>query len=239
MAKRPEYHNGGIYHVYNRGVEKRKVFLDSGDHVRFVHDLYVLNDEHAHLHGDRVFAHHADGRDPISTMVESRETLVDIIAWVLMPNHYHLVLQQRVDSGVSRFMQKLGIGYTMYFNERYERSGVLFQGKYKVKEVATDEYLRHLVHYVHGNPTALWREGRVERGVVARAEAAVERLRGYRWSSYPDYVGEKNFPSVRSEYIADQLGLLKGKQCERDLRDWLQHYGKNVFALGPIAIDAE
>src|SRR3989344_5033777 len=235
MAKRPEFYNGGIYHVYNRGTEKRDVFLDSGDFVRFVHDLYVLNDEATHVHTRRrvpVFARR-DVRGPTSDIpARKRKLLVEVIAWVLMPNHYHVILQQRADDGVSRFMQKLGTGYTMYFNERYERNGVLFQGKYKVKPVETDAYLRHLVHYVHGNPTALWKEGKVARGKMEREDEALGRLREYRWSSYLDYVGEKNFPSVLSGNIVVELGLFQGMRYEKDLRDWLQHFGKNVAGLG-------
>jgi putative transposase len=115
-----------------------------------------------------------------------RQILVEIIAFALMPNHYHLMLRQVQDDGIARFMQKLGTGYTMYFNKKYSRTGVLFQGKFKAVHVDRDHQVIQLAQYIHANPLKL----------NVRNEPAVDYLLKYRWSSFPDYTGKKNFPSV-------------------------------------------
>jgi|SRR3989344_5935725 len=239
MAKRPEFNNGGFYHVYNRGVDRRDVFLDSGDHVRFVHDLFALNDAGIHRHENRHFQQHHNGEGETFTIRErKREVLVDIVAWALMPNHYHLLLRQREDAGVSRFMQKLGTGYTMYFNERYERSGVLFQGLYKVKPVEEESYLRYLVSYLHMNPVALFDRGWKEARQCRDPQGMLEKLRTYRWSSYQDYLGEQNFPSLVRWELVDELALRRGEQQEREVSEWLTAYQRREYKLGPLLLDA-
>src|SRR3989344_4291689 len=128
MRKRPIFANGQFYHVYNRGTDRRRIFMDDKDRFRFIHDLFEFNDANIILNNTYYW-----GRIPIGKERKPRKILVDIVAYALMPNHYHLLLQQRRDNGISLFLQKLGSGYTSYFNLRHERSGVLFQGKYKAK----------------------------------------------------------------------------------------------------------
>ena len=208
-SKRPQLTNGEFYHVYNRGVDRRNVFMDDRDRYRFIHDLYEFNDERSVVNLYRLseserLLHRLPGR-----IRKPRKQLVRLIAFVEMPNHYHLLLQQKVDGGISLFMQKLGTGYTMYFNERYERSGALFQGKFKVKHVDQENYLRHLVSYIHANPAPLLKHG--------------SALKRYRWSSYPDYIGkEKNFPSLISWDLAEELALPRGAEQLKHTQDVIQ-----------------
>src|SRR3989344_6026710 len=122
--KKPQFTTDAFYHIYNRGVEKRKIFLDKDDHFRFIHDLFEFNDE--------AYALNIYYKLPSLTSYEvqprkmsKRKLLVEIIAFCLMPNHFHLLLRQNADSGIVRFMQKLGTGYTMYFNQKYQRVGGL------------------------------------------------------------------------------------------------------------------
>lgn len=197
-----------FYHIYNRGTEGRQIFLDKNDHFRFIHDLYEFNDLKATVNLFRRFTNEGD---PISLNKGERDLLVDIVAFCLMPNHFHLVLRQLQDQGISKFLQKLGIGYTMYFNQKYERSGVLFQGRSKAIWVDRDEYLLTVCNYIHLNPVELiepkWKESGLE-----NAEKTLQFLKGYRWSSYLDYIGIKNFPSVTKRtflknYYADSKKL--------------------------------
>jgi len=163
--------NGEIYHAYNRGVEKRPTFLCADDYLRFLESMRIFN------------TIKTGGR--IGALYEAKpcedEQLVRIVAYCLMPNHFHLVLKQVADDGISRFIQKLATGYTMYFNKCYDRSGVLFQGVFKSKHVPTNEYLLHLSRYVHLNPLDLIPTG-------SSPEEKRRFLREYRWSSFGEYL---------------------------------------------------
>ena len=107
-------------------------------------------------------------------------TIVDIGAYCLMPNHFHILLQQLQDNGISTFVRKLLNSYTRYFNTKNERIGPLFQGQFKAVRVESDEQLLHLTRYIHLNPLV---------GYV------VKDLRNFEWSSYLDYIKNKLSPS--------------------------------------------
>ena len=123
-----------------------------------------------------------------------------------MPNHYHLLLSPAIENGVSLFMKKLNMGYAKYFNEKYERSGALWQGKYKKKLIERDAHFLYIPYYIHLNALDLsmpqWREGKIQ-----NITQALKKLREYRWSSHLDYLGEKNFPSITErEFLAQIIG---------------------------------
>lgn len=213
-----------ILHTLNRGVDKRKIFLDDQDRYRFVHDLFEFND------GDRVDSRYRFRKFPdiASRKIVSkpRKLLVDILTFCLMTNHYHLLLSPKVKDGVSRFMKKLNMGYAKYFNEKYERSGALFEGRYKSVAVTSEAHFVHLPYYIHCNPLDLfapeWREREIK-----DHKKAFAYLENYRWSSFPDYIGKKNFPSVTKreflmeffngpeEYKKSMLGWLKDMDLEK------------------------
>ena len=172
-----------FYHLYNRGTEKRNIFLSNSDYDRFLTLLYLVNQP-----GPAVLK--IQGR----TLEELRgkhdgEPLVEIVAYCLMPNHFHLLVREVQDGGISKFMQKLTTGYTMYFNKKNDRSGALFQGKFKATHVADDRYLRYLVSYIHLNPIKLIEPNWKETG-IADCIAAENYLAAYTPSSYRDYLGE-------------------------------------------------
>ncbi|HEY4504229.1 MAG TPA: transposase [Candidatus Paceibacterota bacterium] len=153
-----------------------------------------------------------------------REKLVEILTFCLMPNHYHLLIRQIQEKGIVRFMQKLGTSYTNYFNLKNNRVGPLFQGRFKAILVQKDEHLRHLYNYIHLNPLDLfapeWRENKLN-----NQNGVLEFLGNYRWSSYLDYVGKKNFPSI----INTGLGLEifeNTKKYADDIQEWLSNIEK-------------
>jgi len=209
--KQPEFVNNEIYHIYNRGVEKRKIFLDEKDYFRFIHNLFEFNDvvPASNRRSSRQKQLVEVGLPPVrkprvkpmevrlprAEVRKPRELLVNILAFCLMPNHFHLILIQKEDKGITRFMRKMGTGYTNYFNTKYDRVGPLFQGKFKAKIVRKDEYLLHLVDYIHLNPAEIirpkWKDG--ETGNLGEIK---NFLQNYRWSSFLDYIGKKNFPSI-------------------------------------------
>lgn len=184
-------------HLMGRGVEKRDIVLDDSDRLRFMHDLFAFND----LNPVQNYG------EPIRREERpKRSLLVYIHAFCLMQNHYHLLVSEAIENGISLFMQKLNMGYTKYFNERYERSGALWQGKYRKVSIARDAHFLYIPFYIHLNPLDYvmpqWREGRVR-----NVQEALGHLSAYRWSSHLDYLGDKNFPSItRRDELRELLG---------------------------------
>lgn len=203
MAARKEiFTEDQIYHVCSRGVDKRDIFLDDKDYLRFIHNLYEFNDKNLALNTYYRSPYEATPHKVERT--EPREPIVAILAFTLMPNHYHLLLTQQQNKGVTMFMHKLGTGYAMYFNQKYERTGILFQGPFRAVRVEREAHMTHLPFYIHANPLDLkfpeWREQKMR-----NPEAAMKFLEEYRWSSFPDYIGRKNFPSVTNRELLLQM----------------------------------
>ena len=175
--------NGEYYHVYNRGIEKRDVFLDDRDYFRFLISIRESN----HLGVVDL----SDIPDPVNQFREAEKRkakpLVDLVCYCLMPNHFHLILRQVENRGISKFMQKLCTAYTMYFNKKYKRTGVLFQGPYKAKRIDGDQYLLQLSRYIHLNPLDL-SDGE---------EQETEFIKNYKWSSLRFYLDEKKHSLIQ------------------------------------------
>lgn len=199
-----------LWHALNRGVDGRDIFMDDRDRVRFVHNLYEFNDA---APADPNFGYHLKFMDIVSPYIEKRqrEQLVKIHGWCLMKNHYHLLISELVEKGVSLFLRKLNVGYAKSFNEKYERVGTLFQSRTKKILIENDAHFNYILHYIHLNPldylagTKAWRE-RSHSGIRSAANA-IDHLEQYRWSSYLDYSGKKNFPSIlTTSLFKDSLG---------------------------------
>jgi putative transposase len=189
-----------FWHLIGRGVDKRDVVLDDEDRVRFIHDLYVFNDANP-TPNFILPGRHENNR--------KRERLVDIHVFCLMKNHYHLLVSECAEGGISLFMRKLNMGYTKYFNEKYERSGALWQGKYRKVLIERDAHFLYIPFYIHLNPLDYvapeWRDGKVK-----NVHKALESLLKYRWSSHLDYLGIRNFPSLlRRDVLGQFLGTRK------------------------------
>ncbi len=223
--EKPQFVNKEIYHIYNRGVEKRNIFLVDQDYFRFINDLAEFNDKKPVLPSNiRYLVRNPKAVTPQCLEVQllnidksDSEPLVEILAFCLMPNHYHLLVRQLVDNGVVKFMQKLGTGYTNYFNQKNERVGPLFQGRFKAVLIDNEEHFRYMPIYIHLNPLDLiapeWREKRLN-----NLNKAMTFLESYRWSSYLDYVGKNNFPSVTTrEFLLEVFdGSKKFKKHTND-----------------------
>ena len=189
-----------LRHLLNRGVEGRNLFMDSQDYARFVHNLYEFNDANPADNLSRLFDP-SGMRDFVNpSFRQERKRLVDIHGWVLMKNHYHLLLTERTEGGITLFLRKLNIGYANYFNERYRRKGTLFQGRTKKILIEREAHFLYILHYIHLNPLDYlkgaegWRVRSKSR--IRNTDEALEYLDTYRWSSYLDYNGKKNFPSI-------------------------------------------
>jgi putative transposase len=162
--------NRQIYHIYNRGVDKRTVFLNKADHQRFADGLNVFNTKE-NLNGQRFSSR---------TNIKNEDRLVNILVYCLMPNHFHLLLEQLDENGITKFVQKMTTSYTMYFNNKYKRTGALFQGVFKRSHIKSDPSLLEISKYIHLNPVKILGD-----------DGDKKRLLEYPWSSFPDYVGER------------------------------------------------
>ncbi len=183
MERKISFAENEFYDLYNRGVDKRKIYLSASDYRRFLALLYLANSTApAHL------ANLLRGKQLKDLSTITREhPLVAIGAFCLMPNHFHILLTPLVEHGISKFMLKLETGYSMYFNKKYERSGALFQGKFKAEHASSDNYLKYLYAYIHLNPAKLKDVAWKEKGV--KDLVAMEKfVESYPYSSYEAYI---------------------------------------------------
>lgn len=179
MSLRPIFAPDEWYHCFNRGVDRRKVFLKTSEYERFLSLLFLCNTTNRLHLSD--FKQKSFSELLELTTIDRSKPLVEIGAWCLMPNHVHILCKQLEENGIPLFMQKVFVGYTMYFNKKNDRVGPLFSGRFKSKHVHDDRYLKHLVAYIHMNPIELefpeWKEGSVS------VSSAREMLRRYEYSS--------------------------------------------------------
>lgn len=173
-----EYEERAYYHVYNRGVEKRVIFLDDQDYTVFLGLIkkYLAGEEAARKN-----------RHPYSRLDKE----VRLVAYCLMPNHFHLLLYQDTPEGITKLIRRLATGYAMYFNNRYQRVGSLFQGKFKAARINSDSYLHHISRYIHLNPVD---------------------YKSWQYSSFPYFAGKKDAPKWLCP--SDVLELFAGNQQE-------------------------
>jgi len=219
--------NQEFYHIIKKGVGK--IFLDEEDRLRFVNSLLVCNDKDPVPWASRAFW---DKRSPYfltKTDCTPKKPLVEIHAFTLMSNHFHLLVRQLIEKGIQILMQKLG-GYSRYFNKKYGREGTLFQAPYKVIHISTEEQLKNTFVYIHTNPVALvesgWKGWKVKN--PSRAIGFLEKK--YRWSSYWDYLGKKNFPQVtKRDFFLELFGGKKG--IREEIESWIE-FKNEIFRDG-------
>lgn len=135
--------NNEIYHVFNRGIDKRDVYIDKSDTLRFYQSLNFFNTVEPTINFDSA---------KVQIKLHSvQNKLVNIKAYALLPNHFHLIIEQIDEGGISEFMKRVLGGYTSYFNKKYERTGALFQGTFKRVHVNSDKQFNYLFAYVNEN----------------------------------------------------------------------------------------
>lgn len=190
---RKQYAENSYYHIYNRGVEKRLIFQDSQDYGVFLSYLkeYLSPKNEEELRNKLSdFNISYKERDKILKLLRLNNFAdeISLLAFCLMPNHFHFQLKQTGEFSIDKFMNSLGTRYSMYFNRKYKRVGPLYQGVYKAVLITTDEQLLHLSRYIHKQALAL--QGQAwERGMIEQP------------SSYLDYIGKRKTEWVHPEEI--------------------------------------
>jgi len=225
--KRPPLVNNEIYHIILRGVGDSLIFKDKSDYYRGIFSLYefnTINPIEIRKQRERRQKIKASGASGGQTSADTRDLLVEILAFYFMPNHIHLLVKQVKDNGITKFMQKIGTGYAVYFNKKYNRKGHLFQGRFKAVHIKTDEQLKIIFAYIHSNGVSLMQPGWKEKG-IEKLEEVINFLENYKWSSYADYIGNRNFPSVtKREFLLNAMGGVRG--CKDFMDNWLRYKGK-------------
>lgn len=188
--------NGEYYHVYNRGVNRRKLFLKERDYFRFIQtvEYYSFSDHRLK------FSAYLDLSPNIKTdyFNNLKTKSIEIISFVLMPNHFHFLLKQTDDKGITNFIRLFENSYAKYFNLKHERIGHLFQGQAKAVHIATNEQLLHVSRYIHLNP------------ITSSIVKSIKELETYPWSSYPSYLNARNFCKfVTTQIILEQFESIK------------------------------
>ncbi len=210
-----------FYHLYNRGNSKQKIFLDEKDYWRFVDLLYAVNSASRFNFSDSIKGISVYER-------EQNRPLVAIGAYCLMPNHFHILVTPLVEEGVSRFMQKLSTAYVMYFNQKYQRTGGLFEGKFKSEHANNDRYLKYIFSYIHLNPIKLIQNDWKEEG-IGNKKLAHEHLHAYPHSSFLDYVRPNN--RIQSKILnTDPFPnyFPNNKRFMKEVTDWISHDPKSL-----------
>ncbi len=144
MRKQPLI-TGQYYHVYNRGVDKRNIFITKKDVDRFVESIYKFNQTEV------IGSIRNARKNETAPKALSEKPLVAFVAYCINPNHFHFVLKQLVDGGIAKFMQKLQAGYTYYFNLKNSRTGVLLQGTFKSHIMNSENYFNKILGYTNKN----------------------------------------------------------------------------------------
>lgn len=190
--------NGDYYHIYNRGTEKRRIFLTDSDHRRFIKKM----EEYA---SDRC---------------------VRITSYCLMPNHYHLLLQQLRDKGISTFMHRIGVSYGTYFNKKNDRTGRLFSSTYHAVPIESTGQLLHIARYIHLNPLDLFAKNWKAFGVPS-IDNAMRFLASYPWSSYRYFIGLEH-PAFVDAGIYQEL-FTHHADYVSFTKDWIETKSQELF----------
>jgi len=206
---------GEYYHIYNRGNSKQKIFNDKEDYLRFISLLYISNS----VESFNLYDLNRDINFNIYE-IERNNLLVNIGAFCLMPNHFHILITEKIEGGISKFMQKLSTAYSMYYNRKYKRNGSLFEGKFKSQYIDTDKYLKYLFSYIHLNPLKLiqkdWKEERIR-----NKKEAIDYLNKYSYSSYLDFMGEKRIQNKILNIEAFPKYFLNKASFVNEIFEWL------------------
>ncbi len=190
-----QFTENSYYHIFNRGVEKRRIFQDREDYNTFIYYLRIYLSDPKELNLDKEILR-------LNLENHNLSNEVDLYAFCLMPNHFHLLLSQKNKDSISKLMKQISNAYTQYFNKRNQRVGPLFQGKFKASKVSTDEYILHLSRYIHLNP-------------IGRGASLSE----FEWSSYMDYLGKEKRNWVKTDFI---LNYFKENSPDTDYRKFVE-----------------
>lgn len=214
--------NDEIYHIFNRGVEKRPTFTDKRELDRGIKTLDFYRFANLPLKLSKFLVLPESERVKFAqNLYRKSEKLIEIICYCLMPNHFHFLVKQMKKNGVSTFSANFTNSYTKYFNTKHERVGPLFQGLFKAVRVESDEQLIHVSRYIHLNP-------------VSSFLINTDQLGDYRWSSYPEYL------DISQNKIADKeivLDMFSSKEAYREFVMSQVDYARQLEQIKHVVLE--
>ena len=244
--RREQFVNGGIYHIVIRGIDDNLLFKNIDDYYRGIFSIYEFNNANPvsitkrrkEINLAKKILKQKFSQDPSLTLQgqgrvlthslilpDTRDRLVEVFIFCLMPNHIHLLLKQLKENGITEFMKKVGGGYAGYFNRKYNRKGYVFQNRFTAVPITSDGQLKIVFVYVHVNPFSLIEPKWKEIGIKNPDKAIKFLENDYKWSSYPDHIGHRNFPSVTERDF--MLKIMGGEQgCKDFVENWVKHKGE-------------
>lgn len=186
--------NNQYYHVLNRGVGETQIFENSYGYQRFINLMNFYRFEDTHLSFSKYM------KLPSTQKIEFENNLqeegsqqIEIFAYCLMPNHFHILLKQILNGGTQKFLRNIQNGYAKYFNLKYKRYGPLFQSRFKAKVILNDEIFLHISRYIHLNPTTSFL-------------ISTEKLSSYPWSSLSEFLKAPSASFVNTNFILKMTG---------------------------------
>ncbi|RJP46388.1 MAG: hypothetical protein C4584_01650 [Armatimonadetes bacterium] len=204
--------NDQYYHVYNRGSEKRSIFEGRRDYSRFLKtlDYYQLDGPKPKL--SKYFKYQ-------KVKLDQKKKIIEIICYCLMPNHFHFLIKQVKDGGITEFLGKISNSYTKYFNTKYNRIGPLLQGEFKAVLIEDDSQLIHVSRYIHLNPLTSF---------------VIKDLNNYQWSSYREYIRNTNDQICNKDIV---MSLFKSPETYQQFVMDQADYGQQLETIKHQLID--
>lgn len=216
---------GYTYHVINRGVASQPTFINHSYYKRAIETFLYYQNQNLSLRYSYFIRQTQNKRSEIlDSLRQQSDLLVEIIAYCLMPNHYHLLLRQIKDDGISIFMSKFANSYTKFFNTKNTRIGPVFQGKFKSVLIESDNQLLHVSRYIHLNP------------FTSSLVKDINNLHQYQYSSYPEYINQNSNNFCQKDII---LNYFKAKNSYLNFtRDHSDHQ-RNLHSIKKVMLDFE
>lgn len=212
------------YHLFNRGNAHQPIFFGLRDYQRFLKTVNYYQYTSPSLRLSKYLLLAREKRaEVLERLTQKGKLLVEIFCFCLMPNHYHFLLKQKEENGISKFMSQLQNSYTKYFNVKRQRVGSVFQGQFRAVRVETDEQLIHLSRYIHLNPYSSF--------VVK----SLDELKDYPWSSLSDYLGEGEHSFLKRKLISDFFE--DSKDYQRFVSDQAD-YQRRLEEIKHLALDS-
>lgn len=183
-----------IYHVLNRGTGSIPIFKSQYDYQKLIELLFYYQNSEIPIRYSKFVTLPLNQREQIlSGLLKNKEFLVEIIAYCLMPTHFHLLLRQLMENGIEKFSRKISDSYAHYFNLKTERKGGLFEGRFQATRITSDQQLLHVSRYIHLNPYSSF---------LVKNIADLEK---YPYSSFPEYINNVSVSNCQKEIVLNQF----------------------------------
>lgn len=215
------FRDGEIYHVFNRGLDRRNIFTDKREFERAKRLIKFYRHIEIPARFSKVYQLHVEIRDEVLENLYNSNRQVNILCYCLMPNHFHFLLQQNTEKGVSTFLANFTNAYTKYFNTKNERSGPLLGGTFKAVHIESDEQLLHVARYIHLNP-------------IVSCVIKDDQVANYLWSSHREYL------SITDDEITQKDLVLQMFKSVEDYQSFIMdqaEYAKELEAIKHLTLE--